>query len=69
MSSSLPRNAACCSSTSSSSSSSTIINFGGVSQGHGVPSADPANTAVPWLYTDLDSQIVYTWNVETQAWL
>lgn len=45
------------------------VDCGCVIQDHGAPSAAPADPTIPYIYTDLDSGITYTWNVETQAWI
>lgn len=49
----------------------TGLGSGAVMQGSGDPTglvtpADPTSAAI---YTDLDTGILYTWNVVTQAWI
>lgn len=39
-----------------------------VFQGSGNPVAAPTTPSVPALYTDLNTGILWTWNVVTQAW-
>lgn len=38
-------------------------------QGTGAPSITPTNPALPALYLDLVTKILYVWNVSTQAWI
>lgn len=64
MASSLPRNTSCCATEDTTS----VVNYGGVMQGHGAPVNPPANLEIAWLYTDLDAGVVYTWNIESQSW-
>lgn len=42
---------------------------GCVIQGSGAPVAAPTTPTIPYVYTDLDTGVVYTWNVVTQAWI
>jgi hypothetical protein len=46
-----------------------VVGCGCVVQGHGTPVAAPAIPTIPYVYTDLDSGILYAWNVDTQAWI
>lgn len=42
---------------------------GSVLQGHGAPVAAPTTASQAALYTDLDSGLIYTWNVGSQSWI
>lgn len=42
---------------------------GAMYQGSGAPVAAPSNPVVPALYCDLDTGVLYTWNVITQLWI
>lgn len=42
---------------------------GGMSQGSGAPVAAPSQPLVMAIYVDLDTGVMYVWNVITQAWI
>lgn len=44
------------------------VGAGFVLQGSGAPSSAPTNPSSSAIYTDLDTGVIYTWNVVTQAW-
>jgi hypothetical protein len=40
-----------------------------VFQGSGAPVAAPTDATAPAVYTDLDTGVIYTWNVVSQSWI
>jgi len=39
-----------------------------VLQGNGAPTDDPADTSLPYIYTDRETGVNYFWNTVTLAW-